>query len=122
MTPEQVQQIIDLITTIGGQLATAGFALAVRQVIIESSVWLGFSVVLMVAVHIGISHLRAFAYRKENDRYTMYDQSDRDQTIVLSWVFESLIWLFSAFMFVSNLVQLLNPQWYAVERLLKLVQ
>lgn len=121
MTPEQIQYLIDRIESIGGTLATAGFELAVRQVIIESTAWLVFSTVCVIADVIALRYWLRFINRKDSDGNYAENEGDRDGGTVMGCIVATLVSIIPAFNIVFNIVQLLNPQWYAVKYLFSLV-
>ena len=122
MTPEQVQQIIDLLTNVGGSLASKGYEIAFRQIIIESIMWTIVSVFLIIIPTMAGVRVRSWINRKEEDgNHFVNDESDRSMVTVLTWLGTSFMWLIGSLILVDNVVRLLNPQWYAIKYLLSAV-
>ena len=111
MTPEQIQELLDRIFSIGGALASKGFDLAVRQVYVEIVFYLGWIVVGIVLLHLAGRMVRWL-------RSGECDASDE----VLTWVALAVVLVGGVFVVLSSgtaiLAHLINPQWYAVKLLL----
>jgi hypothetical protein len=127
MTQEQVQQIIDLITTVGGQLTTTGFAIAVRQVVVESAVWLTADLAFLIFVLVTMNKVLGFNNLDSKRRTDKGDDSSSIEGDRVFWIMiiRTVGYLTSAaflFNLITNLVKLLNPQWYAATMLIGLVK
>lgn len=111
MNPEQIERLIRDLMNTGEILATKGYELAYRQVIAEASVAMVVAFLLMLVGAIGVGKL----YRKYWERD--YTEPLEDLCFIGSLVACVAGILIS----LKPIVMLLNPEWYAVEKLLYLI-
>jgi hypothetical protein len=117
MTPEQVQQIIDTVLSVGGTMAKEGFELAVQRAFalaVADSVM--FVIALLVAL--GLVKVTQKMYAKsEEDRYSMAD---------MYMFFTGIGALLAGFVSITSLnsaiLAFISPEWRALELLLGLVK
>ena len=124
MTPEQIQQLIDYLRSIGEAAVTRGFELALLEVkvrMLQNGLGFLFGAVLVVGGVRGYKHLKAAdAARKDAGRYSYDDDYDIKMIGgVTVGVIGVLISLATAMALVGYVV---NPEFRAVSIILGLLK
>lgn len=122
MDPEQIDRLIDLVVTIGGQMASDGFAIAMRRVMYQAYVdffWAMFAGV----VSLGLMYAALVCKKKHlecKDAGGYYD----DEWLIGCWglrAFAMIILVMSIGAVLGGLDRLMNPEWHAVQMLMGLL-
>lgn len=122
MNPEQVDRLIDLIVTIGGQMASDGFAIAMRRVVYEAYVeffWAAFvgAICLACICAAMICRKKHIVAKESNECYD-------DEWLFVMWILWSLapaLLVVGISVFLGGLDMLYNPEWHAVQMLMGLL-
>ena len=111
MTPEQIQEIVNYLKQIGESVVTKGFEIAMRQVYVGIAVAILICVVSIIVLVFGIWVI-VKGTRKDFDEEDWYAVG-------------STILVIATFFFFYNLgsivVRLINPEWYAIQNIMKLI-
>ncbi len=117
MTPEQIQQIIDTIMTVGGSVAQSGFRLALARAIAEgvsAAVWAtlltGVALACLKAARYGVAQVE-----ETNDEWPI--------PLAMFGGFGAILFGLLAALNLNNAILILiSPEWHAIEILLGLVK
>lgn len=108
MTPEQIQQILDSIASVGGMLAQAGFELAVRKAFWDGVLTVGFSLLALVVLAVFAPKM----YKSARE----FDFFDPGMVQMIS----AGIGIFLLFIGARAVSWLIIPEWRAIELLMRL--
>lgn len=123
MTPEQIDNLINYLINTGELLATEGYNLALRQVLINGWVWVGIGCAFFLAT------IGCLSYAAKMDKVaTKIASQNRHQFAIERWhEKESEGYVSALFAFIFSVVgigigisRLLNPGWYAIQKLMNL--
>lgn len=139
---ELFKRILDFIETTGKTLIKSGFELTVRQVIIENSVYLIFIVLfLLLTLFLLLIHVKRLQRynlgqkissnysknltKEQKELRDFYIQTDEDSITTLL-IICTILFIVAIIIFLlfapDNVIAILNPQWAALEKIIKLIK
>lgn len=121
MTPEQIAALIEYLKNIGEFAVSKGFELAIRQVYANAAVaglWVVASLFMLIPTVWCFKQARiAF-----NDEDSWQSQQDAEVWGILVGVMLSIVFTMAFLANLTRLIQyLINPEWYAMDLLFKLI-
>ncbi len=114
MTPEQIQELIDKLLGMGETMATQGFRLALLQVQVnfwQNAAWIVFLFLVEVGLYKLFRH--ALAKFEDNEEWAM--------GIIFPGIFGLAIGFIIATLLSQAIAFAINPEWYAIEKIMSLL-
>lgn len=120
MTPEQIQEIIDYLRSLGEVVLNKGFELALREVYVDAAECFIALIIAIVMMRLGAKGLQIGAeiIKARDERY----DSDQEMWYIAGGLTGVIIGPLLALIALFNLPSLLiNPQWVAIQKIFELV-